>query len=176
MKKHLFQRYTTAFLFFALLTLIGSCERKGELNCDPDNYETNNSADNSFELAAVEENTGSFTARISSEDDIDFYSITATEGSHMGIINNPQYFRVNFILVNPAGKDYDLYIYNDEGTVIDQSGNRGDEDESVEVTWEGMFGFDDSYTFGIEVRPYAGNWSCDEYTLTVTMSYSTSPW
>ena len=176
MRKIIFKRYITTIVFVAVLTVVGGCERNEEKNCDPDTYELNNSLDNSFELPAVEENSKSFTARISSEDDVDFYSVIAAEGTHIGMINDPQYFKMNFHLINPSDKDYDLYVYNDEGSLIDQSTTRGDGDESIEATWEGMFGFDDSYTFGVEVRPYSGDWACEDYTISVTMSYSTSPW
>lgn len=176
MKKILVKWHFTGIILIAVLAIVGSCEKK-PTNCEPDSYEPNNSLGSSYVLPAVEENSASFTACISSEDDIDFYSITASEGSHIGgIPGAPQYFKMNFQLTNPTGKDYDLYIYNAEGSLFDQSDNRGDGEESIEATWEGTVGFDDSYTFSVEVRPYSGDWSCDDYTLSVTMSYSSSPW
>jgi hypothetical protein len=176
MRKRLVKLHFPGIILLAVLTIVSSCERKESTNCEPDSYEPNNSLDSSYELNSVEENSASFTARISSEDDIDFYSITAAEGSHMGLPGTPQYFKMTFQLNNPSGKDYDLYIYNAEGSIADQSTNRGDEEESIDATWEGTVGFDDSYTFGVEVRPYSGDWSCEDYTLSVTMSYSSSPW
>ena len=176
MRKKFVKRNFTGIILIAVLTIVSSCEKK-PTNCDPDSYEPNNSLGSSYVLPAVEENSASFTARISSEDDIDFYSITASEGSHIGEIpGTSQYFKMNFHLTNPSGKDYDLYIYNAEGSLFDQSTTLGDGEESVEATWEGTVGFDDSYTFGVEVRPFSGDWSCDDYTLSVTMSYSSSPW
>ena len=176
MRKEIFKWHFTGIILIAVLAIVGSCEKK-PTNCEPDSYEPDNSLGSSYELPPVEENSASFTARISSKDDIDFYSITATEGSHIGgMPGAPQYFKINFQLVNPAGTDYDLYIYNEGGSLLDQSLNRGDGEESIDATWEGTVGFDDSYTFGVEVRPYSGDWSCEDYTLSVTMLYSSSPW
>ena len=176
MKKKLVKWHLPGIILLAVVTVVSGCEKK-PTNCEPDSYEPNNSLESSYELPSVEENSASFTARISSEDDIDFYSITATEGSHVGgIPGSSQYFKINFQLTNPSGKDYDLYIYSAEGSLFDQSTTIGDGEESIEATWQGTVGFDDSYTFGVEVRPYSGNWSCDDYTLSVTMSYSDSPW
>jgi len=163
-------------ILIAVLTLANSCERKEPTSCEPDSYELNNSLASRYELTSVMENSASFTARISSKEDLDFYSIKATEGTHNGIPGTQQYFKINIQLINPSGKDYDLYLYSTEGSLSEQSINRGDEDESIEATWEGTVGFDDSYTFGIEVRPYSGDWSCVDYTLSITMSYSNSPW
>lgn len=163
-------------ILIVVFIFAGSCEKNDSTSCEPDSYEPNNSFDSSYELSSLEEDSTSFSARISSNEDIDFYSITAKESTHMGVLGTPQYFKMNFNLGNPSGKDYDLYVYNAEGSIYSQSINRGDVNESVEVTWEGSFGFDDSYTFGIEVRPYSGDWSCEDYTLSVKMSYSSSPW
>jgi len=175
MRNKLIKLYFPGIILIAALILVTSCERK-ETNCEPDSYEPNNSLNSSYEMTYIEENSSSFKARISSKEDIDFYSITAREGSHIGIPGTSQYFKIYFQLINPSDKDYDLYIYSDAGSLLDQSINRGDEEESIEVTWEGTVGFDDSYTFGVEIRPYSGDWSCNDYTFSVTMSYSNSPW
>jgi hypothetical protein len=159
------------------LLFFSGCKSDEIITCDPDIYEVNESFNLGFSLGSLEEEVGTYTARISSEDDLDFYTITATEGTHAGIpYTTPQYFRVTFELTLPSGKDYDLYIYNEAGSVVGQSNERGDLEEFVELDWEGVIGADDTMVFGIEVRSYAGDWCCNDYTLTVTMLYSESPW
>ena len=153
-----------------------SCKRDKDITCDPDIYEANNSFDNAFSLGNVTEELKTFTARISKEGDLDFYTITATEGDHIGIPYDPQYFKINVNLLLPADMDYDLYVYDESGTVLGQSTGRDGNEETVVLDWQGTIGFDDSKLFGIEVRPYSGAWDCNDYTLTVTMSYSESPW
>lgn len=158
------------------LLISPGCKEDKKTSCDPDIYEENESLGAAVSLGSLEEESGSFTARISSEDDLDFYTITATEGEHIGIPLSAQYFRVTFNLIPPPGKDYDLYIYNETGTLIGQSNNRGDTEEDIELDWQGTVGFDDSKPFGIEVRPYNGDWDCQDYDLTINMLYSDSPW
>ena len=158
------------------LLFFSGCKSDDIITCDPDIYEANESLGDGFSLDFVQEDARTFTARISSENDLDFYNITAEEGTHIGIPYTKQYFRVTFDLILPSGKDYDLYIYNETGSALDQSIERGDMEEVVELDWEGAIGLDDSKTFGIEVRPYDGDWDCKDYTLTVTMLYSDSPW
>lgn len=160
------------------LLFFSACKSDKVITCDPDIYESNESLNLAYSLGSLEEETGTYNARISTEDDLDFYTITATEGSHIGGIpyTTPQYFRVTFELTLPDGNDYDLYIYNEAGTVLGQSNERGDQQEDLELDWEGVVGVDDSMVFGIEVRPYAGDWDCKDYTVTITMLYSDSPW
>ncbi len=160
----------------AYLLIFPSCKSDEVITCDPDIYEANNSFAVAYSLGNVVEEVKSYSARISSEDDLDFFKITATEGSHIGVPYTAQYFRATFELILPSGVDYDLYIYNETGTLAVQSTERGDVTEVVELDWEGAFLFDDSSIFGIEVRPYAGDWDCDDYILIITMLYSDSPW
>ncbi|MBT8326741.1 MAG: hypothetical protein KJP21_03395 [Bacteroidia bacterium] len=180
MSKNIFQKYSPLVLVLAVILLFGNCgseaEPEPEVKCTPDMYETNNSIESSYELAAIEEDSVSFTATISTDGDVDFYSIETIEGTHMGIPSSPQYFKVIFRLENPTNLDYDLFIYSADGALYDQSENRGDMDESIEVTWQGTLGFNDDNMFSIEVKPHTGNWSCDDYTLSVAMYYSDSPW
>ncbi len=176
MSKKTFLPYFSLIGIMAAVFLFSQCSKEDKQGCDPDVYEPNNTLGQAFLLPTVEENTATFYARISSKDDLDFYSITAVEGEHLGLPNDPQYFMVQFRLVNPSGKDYDLNVYDVSGTLIGQSINQGEGDESYTAVWQGTFGFNDDETFRIEVLPHSGDWSCEEYTLTVTMSYSTDPW
>ena len=177
MKNIRFSGLSVIFVIMAAFLLFSySCSRDEETKCDPDIYEENNTFDNAFSLGSVTEEVKSFTGRISEEGDMDFYELTAAEGTHIGIPYASQYFRITVTLSLPADKDYDLYIYNESGSVLGQSAERGNDEEIVVLDWEGAFGADDSKLFGIEVRPYSGDFSCDDYTLTVTMSYSESPW
>jgi hypothetical protein len=175
-KRRLSGLFQVFIIISAYLLIFSGCKSDEEIKCEPDNYEVNNTLDKASSLGSVKEESKTFKARISEEGDLDFYSITAEEADHIGTPFSSQYFRITFDLLLPSDKDYDLYIYDENGSVAGQSTERNKNEEIVELDWEGMIGVDDSRSFSIEVRPYSGAWDCSDYTLKVTMSYSEAPW
>jgi hypothetical protein len=177
MKKRKYCVYLHFFIFvFAVLILFSSCKKDQQNICDSDIYEPNDSYNNVYFIGEVQENSTEITARISNENDLDYYKISAEENIRVGFPETLEYFQIRFQLIPPPGKDYDLFIYDDSHSLLDFSASRGNMEEVIEYFWTGKISDDDNKELFIEVRPFPGAWDCTDYTLSVTMSYSSMPW
>jgi hypothetical protein len=156
-------------LLAVFLFLNTSCNRDKPVICEPDIYEPNNSIGNGYYIGEVEDNSIVISAQISSENDVDFYKILAKDNIGFGIPGTPENFQISFSLIPSPGKDYDLYIYDDTGSPLEFSANRGSVEEVIDFDWVGTSGLVDDKYFVIEVRPYSGAWGCTDYTLSITM-------
>lgn len=164
-------------LLFAVLLSFTACNKDKPIICELDVHEPNNSIDSFKNLGNLEDgNFITITGNISDINDVDFYKIILEESFRLGLPGTAEYFHAIFELTPPPGLDYDLYIYDDEGVEINKSANKGDEKEVANYYWTGSYGFDDSKDFKIEVRPYEGAWSCDDYTLKIELIFSSTPW
>lgn len=151
------------------LSPAGDSESEDEEECTAGSYEPNESIDSCYDLGTVKENDPevSYTARIAPQIDKDFYRLYAEEGSSICLLMTMD-CRIEIRLVPPTGKDYDLYLYDDAGTLLSSSTASGDTEESITYDW-GLCSTDDSWYFRIEVRPLAGAWDCSNYTLNIKM-------
>ena len=114
----------------------------------------------------------SWTATISADGDRDFFVLDAEEGTAICIPGTAQSYTFRVRLVPPQGadcRDYDLYLYDDAGTLIDSSENAGCLEEAIIFGWVGECGLNDSLSFIAEVRPQPGEFSCSPYTLYADM-------
>jgi hypothetical protein len=128
------------------LTML-ACKKKEETPqvCNLDQYEPNNSFETSFELTDLSENDSLMIwAGISSSSDIDYFRITLREGTHWGMPGTAQLFEMSAKLLNPSGSDFDLFVYNESGVLLGSSEIRGAQMESVQYSWQGAHGVNDS--------------------------------
>ena len=172
MKKRNCVHTSVSIILASFLLIITSCKRDKPVICDLDIYEPNNSFGTVFFSGEVKENSMDISAQISSENDVDFYKIFAREDIRVVYPGTPENFRISFNLIPPPGKDYDLYIYDNTGSPLGHSANRGLGEEIFEFNWVGTAGINDDRYFVIEVRPYSGAWDCEDYILSITMLYN----
>lgn len=141
-------------------------EGTGGTEFTPDSFERNNDFSTRADLGEIPD-TGepkSFEANFHSESDTsDWYQILATEESD--VLETE--FLTTFQLTNiPSGSDYDLSIYDAEGSLISQSLVGGNSNEIITVPWAASIGLDEKI-FVIEVTNFLGTASSQSYTLTV---------
>jgi uncharacterized repeat protein (TIGR02543 family) len=143
-----------------------------ELACSPNLYEPNQTLAAAWALPTVAEfdSPAAYSARIVPAGDFDFYRVYFEEGSHTCFPFTSQDFTIEVELSPPTGLDYDLYLYADDGTLLDSSMNGGSTSEYIRYDYNGTCTIDDSIYLYIEVRPWSGYWGCGEYTLTLDMS------
>ncbi len=136
----------------------------------PDDFEPNETLNGYQSLGTVFETAAEqqWTATISPTGDHDFFRFKAEEDSIIGPPFGDELFTLTVRLVppqSPHGRNFDLYLYDDGGTVLDQSTNSGSAEETAEYTWGGTVGPDDSQYFRVEVRSVGGDFTCSNYML-----------
>jgi hypothetical protein len=100
-----------------------------------------------------------------SSDYEDWYGIAATDDFEFGCDSLSVSASLSSI---PAGADYDLYLYNEAGTLLDSSWNNGQDAESVSWGVGCLSPDNDGGLFRVRVDRWSG-WSCsDTYRLTVS--------
>ena len=81
--------------------------------------------------------------------------------NHPFVVNN---LRIEVDLHSPPGMDYDLFLYQPCGNLVDQSLNGVGQTDTVVGTVSDSLGSDDSCFFYIEIRYYSGD-SCSNWNL-----------
>ena len=100
-----------------------------------------------------------------SSDSNDWFGIAATDDFEFGCDTLNVSASLSSI---PAGADYDLYLYNEAGTLLDSSVNWGQDNESVSWTVFCLSPDNDGGLFKVRVARWSG-WSCsDTYRLDVS--------
>jgi hypothetical protein len=66
-------------------------------------------------------------------------------------------------------KDYDLYLYNNEGVQLASATTPHPLVEDLTYSWDSECGIDDSRYFRLEVRPWVSNCNCDDYIMFIDM-------
>jgi hypothetical protein len=158
----------------AVLPLLAGCP--GAL---PDEYEPNDALASAYDLGEVlgNEPEHSWSATISPKGDVDFYALTASEGTGIGMPFAPERFTFTLRLVPPQApdaRDYDLYVYDLSGTLIESSRVSGAAEETIDLQWDGTVGADDSVEFRVEVRSAGHDASPSPYALYAAL-VETSP-
>jgi hypothetical protein len=137
----------------------------------PDAYEPNDSRSTAYNLGTVSVSGAAYSvnATFNRRTDIsDWYHIIASEDqSAICFPGSSQSFVFTVSLRNiPAGRDYDLYVYQgDRGA---SSTNGSNANELVNFNFSGTCGVDDSTPFDIDVLRYTGTPSSTPYNLTIT--------
>jgi hypothetical protein len=167
-------RKAQVLLTALLLVLLVASGRGCTAACEPDAYEPNDSAGAYAPLGTVEEASPeqSWTATISPSGDWDFFRVHADEGEDVCVPLTDETLRFRVRLIPPQGADcrnYDLYLYDDAGSLLGSSASGGCAEESITFTWDGVCSLSDSRYFRIEVRPSPGEYSCVPYTLYADM-------
>jgi hypothetical protein len=179
MRNRIYSRLkNTLLVLFTALISFTACKKDKPIICELDIHEPNNTID-SFKILGELDEDGSLISilgTISDSEDLDFYKIEVEEPELFGIPGQKEYFQVLIELTSPSGKDYDIYLYDEDGVVLlASSSNKGDVKEMIDYNWEGIYGFEDGKEFIIEVRPYTSSWSCEDYTLDIVFNFSRDP-
>ncbi len=102
-----------------------------------------------------------------STDNEDWFGISAIDDFQIGCDTLTVSASLSSI---PAGADYDLYLYNEAGTLLDSSINYNQDNESVSWTVFCLSPDNDGGLFRVRVKRWSG-WSCsDTYRLDVSNS------
>lgn len=138
-----------------------------------DNREQNNTFATAYYMGIIDEGvTFTWNGQILPTGDEDWWRVYFMEGSHTCFPWTPQYYGARVTVTPPQGAscvDYDVYLYNDSGTLLAQSTVGGCAQEIIDYHFEGQCGTDDSRYFRIRVIGYAGAWNCSAYNISVYM-------
>jgi hypothetical protein len=161
----------TCVVLPAALLLLAGCPATA-----PDDYEPNDTIAVSFDLGSVveDEPEKAWSATISPEDDRDFFGFLAKEAtSGTEFPGDDELFTLTLHLMPPQGpdaRDYDLYLYDDAGILIESSANPDSAEETIVLTWDGFVGNEDSRSYTVEVRGAAGESSSTTYLLSASLT------